>query len=255
MSDTLKLLPIDDIQRNPYQPRLHFNQEELIELSESIKNNGLIQPIIVRKSAIIGYELIAGERRLRASKLAGLTEIPAVIKTISDNDSMKQAILENLQRSDLNPIEEAKAYQQLIEKTNTTHEEIAQYMSKSRPYITNILRLLNLPPFLQNAVEDRSISQGHARVLIGLDENQQTYWLEKIQKDDLTVRQLEEHIRSQIKPIKKQARNIFIAEQEKKLSQELGLPVQISYNKSHKGKVIITFSSEEDFHRIINNLK
>lgn len=256
MSDILKLIAIDEIQQNPYQPRLTFNNDELNELSTSIQENGLIQPIIVRPSAVIGYELIAGERRLRASKLAGLSEIPAIIKEVSDDDSMKQAIIENLQRSNLNPIEEAKAYQQLIEKNKVTHEELAQYMGKSRPYITNILRLLNLPSFLQKAVEKGDITQGHARVLLSLDnEDDQYRWLDKITKEGLSVRQIEAAIQTKTSQPKKKLPNIFIKEEEKKLSQQLGLPVAIKYQKSHKGQITISFSSEEDFHRIINNLK
>ncbi|MGF3083944.1 ParB/RepB/Spo0J family partition protein, partial [Streptococcus pyogenes] len=133
-------LPIEDIVTNPYQPRIQFNQRELQDLATSIKSNGLIQPIIVRKSDIFGYELVAGERRLKASKMAGLKKVPAIIKKISTLESMQQAIVENLQRSNLNAIEEAKAYQLLVEKKHMTHDEIAKYMGKSRPYISNTLR-------------------------------------------------------------------------------------------------------------------
>lgn len=256
MSDILQSILISEIQKNPYQPRLHFNQDELQELAESIKNNGIIQPIIVRKSGIIGYELIAGERRLRASKLAGLTEIPAIIKSISDTDSMKQAIIENLQRSNLNPIEEAKAYQQLIDKNHVTHEELAYYMGKSRPYISNTLRLLKLPKLLQQALEEGKIYQGHARALLGIsDEKVQLYWSDKIQKEQLSVRQVELALQEKSTTPENKPRDIFIAEEEKKISQLLGLPVTIKYNKSHNGQISISFSSEEDFHRIINSFK
>lgn len=141
--EELRTLNISEIHPNPYQPRVHFDETKLAELAQSIRENGLIQPIIVRKSSIIGYELLAGERRLRASQLAGLTEIPAVVKDLTDDDLLRQAIIENLQRSDLNPIEEAQSYNNLINK-GLTHDKIAQIMGKSRPYISNILRLLNL---------------------------------------------------------------------------------------------------------------
>lgn len=200
MPETLTLIKTENISPNPYQPRLEFKQEELEELARSIKTNGLIQPIIVRESTVFGYELIAGERRLRASKMAGLTEIPAIIKNISNQESMQLAIVENLQRSDLNPIEEAKAYQQLLEKNQMTHEELAQFMGKSRPYITNFLRLLNLPKSLSDAVEKGELSQGHARVLLTLKNvEEQEKWYQKILTEDISVRKLE-HL---LKPAKK----------------------------------------------------
>ncbi|MGT2828963.1 ParB/RepB/Spo0J family partition protein [Streptococcus hillyeri] len=255
MTERLQVIKIEQIQKNPYQPRLSFNEDELIDLANSIKENGLIQPIIVRKSDVFGYELIAGERRLRASKIAGLEEIPAIIKEISDDDSMKQAIIENLQRSNLNPIEEAKAYQQMIDKKQVTHEDLARYMGKSRPYISNLLRLLNLPLSLQEAVTSGKLSQGHARVLLSLnEEKEQEFWAKEINEKQLSVRQLEAFILG--KKTKKQvSKNPFITDYEKELSQQLGLPVKITASKSHKGKVTIQFSTEEDFHRIINSLK
>ena len=188
--EELHYLKIKDIQANPYQPRLHFDEEKLLELAQSIKENGVIQPIIVRRSPLIGFELLAGERRLRASQLAGLTEIPAVIKHLSDDDLLYQAIIENLQRSDLNPIEEAHSYEKLIKK-GLTHDEIAQIMGKSRPYITNLLRLLHLSESTRQAVETGKITQGHARQLVALSEKQQAEWVQKIQEKDISVRQLE----------------------------------------------------------------
>ncbi|WP_162012023.1 ParB/RepB/Spo0J family partition protein [Streptococcus sp. S784/96/1] len=256
MTEHLQIIKIDHIQKNPYQPRLQFNQEELKDLANSISENGLIQPIIVRKSSIFGYELIAGERRLRASKMAGLIEIPAIIKNISDEDSMKQAIIENLQRSNLNPIEEAKAYQQMIDKNQVTHEDLARYMGKSRPYISNLLRLLNLPKPIQEAVISAQLSQGHARVLLSInDVEKQLFWLKEIHDKQLSVRQLESLILGKKKKILPTSKNLFITHYEKELSQKLGLPVSITSDKSHRGKVSIHFSNQEDFHRIINSLK
>ncbi|QMS96357.1 ParB/RepB/Spo0J family partition protein [Streptococcus equinus] len=260
MTETLNLINIDDISPNPYQPRLEFKQEELEELSRSIKANGLIQPIIVRKSAIFGYELIAGERRLKASKMAGLSEIPAIIKEISNKKSMQLAIVENLQRSDLNPIEEAKAYQQLLDRNQMTHEELAQFMGKSRPYITNCLRLLNLPSAISKAVERGQLSQGHARVLLTLkNEKEQEKWYQKVITEEISVRKLEELVKKS-KPTKKSSKknkkNIFIRHQEEELSKLLGVPVSLSLAKSgFKGDLQLHFQSEEDFNRIINRLK
>lgn len=253
MTLVLKHIPLSQIHPNPYQPRLTFKQEELQELAQSIKENGLIQPIIVRPSPIIGYELIAGERRFRACQLAGLEDIPAIVKAISDDESMRQAIIENLQRADLNPIEEAKAYQNLIEKTQLTHDEIAAYMGKSRPYISNSIRLLKLPKEICQGLEEGKISQGHARLLISLksEQRQLAIYQEIIQKN-YSVRTLESKLKNKkTSPTKK---DIFIKEQEKKLSQALGLPVHISKQFQNKGQVTISFSNLEDFNRIIDKL-
>ncbi|MGT2772216.1 ParB/RepB/Spo0J family partition protein [Streptococcus marimammalium] len=253
MKESLKLIPIKDIHKNPYQPRIHFDEQALEELSLSIKENGLIQPIIVRKSDILGYELIAGERRLRASKLAGLENIPAIIKTIGDEDSIKQAIIENLQREDLNPIEEAKAYQNVLKQQQLTHDELALYMGKSRPYITNILRLLNLPQEIIEAVEKGKITQGHARLLVGIkSKDKQFYWFERILKDTLSVRELEKKVYGS-KATKIKQYDIFILEKEKELQKSLGLPVSIKY-KNGNGYLKINFSTEKDFNRVINKL-
>lgn len=252
MTDTLKVIPIKEIVKNPFQPRLNFNIEELEELAQSIKENGLIQPIIVRKSDIIGYELIAGERRLRASQMAGLENIPAVVKVMTSEDSMRQAIIENLQRQNLNPIEEAKAYQQLILQTKMTHEDIAKTMGKSRPYITNAIRLLQLPDSILLGLERGLISSGHARLLLALPEEEQLFWYHSIQKNSLSVRQLEKKLKP--KSNKQKKSDIFSQEIEKKLSQQLGLPVHIKINKQGKGKVTISFETQDDFHRILDNL-
>ena len=165
--EKLEKIAVKDIRTNPFQPRKVFDQEKLEELAQSIKENGLIQPIIVRKSPIIGFELLAGERRFRASKIAGLDLVPAIIKELTDQEMMRQAIIENLQREDLNPIEEAISYQKLVDH-GYKHDQIAQFMGKSRPYISNMLRLLHLAPSVQEAVIQNDISSAHARVLVPL---------------------------------------------------------------------------------------
>ncbi|MGR4072414.1 ParB/RepB/Spo0J family partition protein [Streptococcus parasuis] len=251
--EELHYLKIKDIQANPYQPRLHFDEEKLLELAQSIKENGVIQPIIVRRSPLIGFELLAGERRLRASQLAGLTEIPAVIKHLSDDDLLYQAIIENLQRSDLNPIEEAHSYEKLIEK-GLTHDEIAQIMGKSRPYITNLLRLLHLSESTRQAVETGKITQGHARQLVALSEKQQAEWVQKIQEKDISVRQLETILSSKKKKTIRKS-NKFVAEEEEKLAKLLGTKVTIQQKKNGSGQLTIQFQNIEEFERIINILK
>lgn len=251
--EELRIINISDIQPNPYQPRIHFDEEKLEELAQSIKENGLIQPIIVRKSSIIGYELLAGERRWRASQLAGMTEIPAIVKELSDDDLLYQAIIENLQRSDLNPIEEATSYQKLISK-GLTHDDIAQIMGKSRPYISNLLRLLNLSEQTQEALKEGKISQGHARQLVAFSEVKQATWVQEIIEKDLSVRALEK-ILSKKKKIKTQPKNQFLKEQENILNQLLGTSTKILQKKNGNGEIRISFNSLEEFERIINNLK
>ena len=248
-------ISIEDIHTNPYQPRKHFSSEKINELANSIKENGLIQPIIVRKSSVIGYELLAGERRFRAAKIAGLTDIPALVKSLSDDEMMKQAIIENLQREDLNPIEEAESYQNLIDR-GLTHDEIAQIMGKSRPYITNLVRLLQLPDFMLKSVKDGLISQAHARLLIKYSESEQRDWLDKIISSDISVRKLEKLLQPSTPKIQpKQAEKIFIDEEEEKLKKLLGVEVKISLSKKQKGKIAISFSNQEEYERIINSFK
>lgn len=196
--EEFKIIQLSEIQKNPYQPRKEFSEEKIQELAQSIKENGLIQPIIVRQSPVIGYEILAGERRYRASIEAGLTEVPVIIKKLSDQDMMVHSIIENLQREDLNPIEEAKAYQSLIEK-GYTHADIAAKMGKSRPYITNLVRLLTLPDFILNEVEAGKLSQAHARLLIQLSTDEQKKLLYCIQTEDLSVRQVEHLLKEEKK--------------------------------------------------------
>ena len=207
--EKLEKIAVKDIRTNPFQPRKVFDQEKLEELAQSIKENGLIQPIIVRKSPIIGFELLAGERRFRASKIAGLELVPAIIKELTDQEMMRQAIIENLQREDLNPIEEAISYQKLVDH-GYKHDQIAQFMGKSRPYISNMLRLLHLAPSVQEAVIQNDISSAHARVLVPLDEKEQCFWLELIKQYHLNVRTLENKISSKKKQKNKRVKENFI---------------------------------------------
>ena len=248
--ENYQYIAIEDIQTNPYQPRKYFSSEKLNELANSIRENGLIQPIIVRKSSIIGYEILAGERRFRAAKLAGLTQIPAIVKSLSDEE------IENLQRENLNPIEEAESYQHLIDR-GLTHDEIAKFMGKSRPYISNLIRLLQLPEFMIQAVKKGEISQAHARLLLKYSEKEQKDWLQKITSLDISVRKLEELLKipSNKKKSNQNYQKVFIAEEEEKLKQALGVDVNITISKRQTGKIIISFSNQEEYERITNSLK
>ena len=252
--EEFKLIRISDIQKNPYQPRKEFSKEKIEELAQSIKENGLIQPIIVRQSPVIGYEILAGERRYRASIAAGLSEVPVIIKKLSDQDMMVHSIIENLQREDLNPIEEAKAYQSLIEK-GYTHADIAAKMGKSRPYITNLVRLLTLPDFILNEVEAGKLSQAHARLLIQLSTDEQKKLLYRIQTEDLSVRQVEHLLKEEKNKKKSKEKDHFIKEEEENLKKLLGLDVQISLQKKEAGKITISFHNQEEYQRFINSLK
>ena len=247
------MISITDIQKNPYQPRKEFDGEKLDELAQSIKENGIIQPIIVRQSPVIGYEILAGERRYRASLLAGLTSIPAVVKQLSDQEMMIQSIIENLQRENLNPIEEARAYESLVDK-GFTHAEIADKMGKSRPYISNSIRLLSLPEQILSEVENGKLSQAHARSLVGLTKEQQDYFFQRIVEEDISVRKLEALL-TEKKQKKLQKNDYFIQNEEEQLKKLLGLDIEIKLSKKDSGKIIISFSNQEEYSRIINSLK
>ena len=251
--EEFKIVQIKDIQKNPYQPRKEFSEEKIQELAQSIKENGLIQPIIVRKSPVLGYEILAGERRYRASIAAGLSEVPVIVKQLSDQDMMLHSIIENLQRENLNPIEEAKAYQSLIDK-GFTHTEIAEKMGKSRPYITNLVRLLGLPKHILIEVESGKLSQAHARLLIQLSSNKQDKLLNRIQTENLSVRQVEQILQKTKKSSKKE-KDHFVKDEEQKLKKILGLDVQISLQKKDSGKITISFHNQDEYQQFINSLK
>ena len=251
--EEFKIVQIKDIQKNPYQPRKEFSEEKIQELAQSIKENGLIQPIIVRKSPVLGYEILAGERRYRASIAAGLAEVPVIVKQLSDQDMMLHSIIENLQRENLNPIEEAKAYQSLIDK-GFTHTEIAEKMGKSRPYITNLVRLLGLPKHILIEVESGKLSQAHARLLIQLSSDKQDKLLNRIQTENLSVRQVEQ-ILQKTKKISKKEKDYFVKEEEQTLKKILGLEVHIKLQKKDSGKISISFHNQDEYQQFINSLK
>ena len=243
---------ISELRSNPYQPRQVFNEEALQELSDSIKQHGVFQPIIIKKS-IKGYEIIAGERRVKASAMAGLEEIPAIIRDFTDEEMMEIALLENLQRENLNPIEESRAYKKLIEALNITQEELAKKLGKSRSYITNMIGLQNLPQPIQGLISENKISMGHARVLSKLEnENQQQELVEKIINDGMSVRELENLTKSPEKferthKIKKHTQEINEYQYlEDELCDKLGTRVKIKSNK-----IEISFVNGNDLNRLL----
>jgi len=267
ITSNLNEIPVDQIEVNSYQPRSHFNDEALKELSESIKIQGIIQPITVRQLAPNQYQLISGERRLRASKLAGLTNIPAYIRTANDQQMLEMALIENIQRENLNPIEIAISYQRMITECNLKQEELGDRVGKNRSTVTNYVRLLKLPPDIQVALRDNDISMGHARSIVGLDKvEQQLYVLNKIKSEELSVRAVEELIRnmqnkpaatdskSEAKPAATAAANAEISSLQNKLTSHFGTKIHVKSDKQFKGEIKIPFVSAEDLNRILEIL-
>ena len=244
-------IKLDELRSNPYQPRKVFDEEALKELSDSIKEHGVFQPIIVKKS-IKGYEIIAGERRVKASRMAGLTEIPAIIRDFNDQEMMEIALLENLQRENLNAIEEATAYKKLQETLMVTQEELAKRLGKSRSHITNMIGILSLPQNIQDEISKNKVSMGHARVLSKLsDESQQQSLLNKILKDGISVRELENLTQSpevkKVNPqVKKTIQNTEYLYLQDELSEKLGTKVVIK-----KNKIEISFVNNNDLNRLL----
>ena len=257
-NDKIVEISLEEIKKNPYQPRTYFNEEKLNELKESIEKNGLLQPIIVKK-AVKGYYIIAGERRYRAFELLGRKEIPAIIKEMTDEEMMVFAVLENLQREDLSALEESESYKNLMDKMSLTQEELAKKLGKSRPYIANSLRLLKLPTEIKNKLEQGVISTAHARTLLSLKTKKA---MEEVcvlvVERKMSVRELEEYVAKLLKPreVKKtKAKDIFIEEQENILKKRLGTSVTIKQGRNKKGKIEIEFKDNDEFERIISLFK
>lgn len=244
-------IPVDEIRPNPYQPRKVFNDEALKELSSSIKQHGVFTPILVKKS-IQGYDLIAGERRLRASKLAGLKDIPAIIVDFDDQEMMEIALLENIQREDLNVIEEAKAYEKLIQRLGYTQEQLAHRVGKSREHITNLLRLLKLPEDVQEYVVSKQLSMGHVRALLGLKTEASMRKVAKQAIDQgLSVRKVEQIVKgtNNKKTIEKPKEDIYVKAAKEKLQEFFQTSVSIS-----KNAISIHYENKEDLNRILELL-
>ena len=248
-------LKVNEVRPNPYQPRKEFDKEALNELAESIKVNGVIQPIVVRKS-ISGYELVAGERRLRASKIAGKKEIPAILVDFNDQQMMEISLLENIQREDLSPIEEANAYQQLLDKLKYTQQKLSDRVGKSREYIANILRLLKLPTEVQNLVSQGKLSYSQARAILSL--NKEAHMIEVARtcvKEGLSVIELNKLIKQynkdpkSVKPKQTNKKDAYAEDVRRQMEDMLGTSVKIG-NK----KIVISYTSTKDLNRILDIL-
>lgn len=262
--NSMNEISLDSIEVNPYQPRTYFDQEALKELSESIKVQGIIQPITVRQMSPNKYQLISGERRFQASKLAGLKTIPAYIRTANDQQMVEMALIENIQRENLNALEVALSYQRLITECNLKQEELGDRVSKNRATVNNYLRLLKLPPDIQAAVRDNRISMGHARALITIENiENQLHIFKKLIAEDLSVRKVEELVRelartsSDKKPVKEtksSSTSYEIQNLQTKLSSHFGTKVALKADKENKGEIKIPFVSAEDLNRILEIL-
>ncbi|MEN8815681.1 MAG: ParB/RepB/Spo0J family partition protein [Nonlabens sp.] len=251
-------LPLKDIEMNPFQPRTSFNEEHLRELASSIKELGVIQPITVRKKGYGKYELVSGERRCRASKLLGIDTIPAYVRIANDQESLEMALVENIQRQDLDPIEIALSYQRLIEEIDLTQEQMSERVGKSRSAIANYLRLLKLDPIIQTGMRDGFISMGHGRALINLESlEQQLDIYQKILADSLSVRDTEKLVKElksgtlSRKQIKTNTLPENIVQQTKELNTLLDTKVTTTISSSGKGKITISYASKADFERIV----
>ncbi|HEB2222012.1 TPA: ParB/RepB/Spo0J family partition protein [Staphylococcus aureus] len=258
--EQIKQIDISDIKPNPYQPRKTFDENHLNDLADSIKQYGILQPIVLRKT-VQGYYIVVGERRFRASKIAGLKYVSAIIKDLTDEDMMELAVIENLQREDLNAIEEAESYQRLMTDLKITQQEVAKRLSKSRPYIANMLRLLHLPKKIADMVKDGRLTSAHGRTLLAIKDEQQMLRLAKrVVKEKRSVRYLENHV-NELKNVSSKSETDkvditkpkFIKQQERQLREQYGAKVDISIKKS-VGKISFEFESQDDFVRIIEQL-
>ncbi|MBW6516654.1 MAG: ParB/RepB/Spo0J family partition protein [Candidatus Cloacimonetes bacterium] len=258
-STRITTVKINKIKPNPYQPRMNIDQEKLQELANSLIESGMIQPIIVNKKEDSEYELIAGERRLEAAKLAGFTEVPVIIRSVSPKEQLQYALIENIQRENLNPIEEAKAYEQLQKQFKLTHNDIAKYVGKDRSTVTNSIRLLKLEPTVQEAIVQERLTQGHARVLLQLKPSEQLSFAKDIIHKQLSVRQTEVKISNYIAGRKIGKKDVnedkkkYYAKITDSLQKSFTLPVKIN-PKSEGGSITFTFKSDEQFQKLIKRL-
>ncbi|MCX6243258.1 MAG: ParB/RepB/Spo0J family partition protein [Bacteroidetes bacterium] len=251
-------LPVENIEPNPFQPRTRFNEEELAELTLSIQAQGIIQPITVRKMGYDKYQLISGERRLKAARLAGLSEIPTFIRVANDEQMLELALVENIQRAELNPLEIAISFQRLLEECNLKQEELSQKVGKDRSTVANYIRLLKLPTEIQVAIRDGKISMGHARALITIDDiKTQIIILHRIFEKKLSVRQVEDIVRGLIpgRPITTRKESVILPPKfeqvRENLKKQLNARVDVKLHAKGDGTIIIPFRSDEEFDRIV----
>lgn len=255
----LKYLPIEQCQRSPYQPRKEFKPEALAELAQSIRTQGVIQPIVVRQLGVETYEIIAGERRWRAAQQAELTEIPAVIRDVSDEAALAMALIENLQREDLNPLEEALALNRLMNEFGLTHQEAADVVGKSRTAVTNLLRLLTLRSEVKTMLEQGDLEMGHARALLALKGNAQIKVAHIIVAKDLSVRQTEKIVRQMLHSEEFVAKAIQVVDPdiqslENKLSEKFGTSVAIAHSRNGNGKLVFRYNTLEELDGILEKM-
>lgn len=250
-------IPMDQIEANPFQPRNHFDQEALDELASSIRTHGIIQPVTVRKVGYDRYQLISGERRFRASQLVGLTEVPAYVRVANDQSMLEMALVENIQRQDLDAIEVALSYQRLIDECNLTQEELAEKVGKSRSAVTNFLRLLKLPAEIQKGIIDRRLSMGHARALVSIsDPAQQIDLFKRIIKEELSVRDVEDAVKVKAPPPRRERglpteMPIEVQRIEQQVADHLGTRVSLRTKASGRGALTINFKNTEDMRRLL----
>lgn len=258
--DGLREVPIDQLSRGQYQPRVDMREEALEELAESIKEQGVVQPIVVRPLRQGGFEIVAGERRWRAAQLAGLATIPAVVRDLPDRSAIAVALIENIQREDLNPLEEARALKRLIDEFDVTHGEAASAVGRSRSAVTNLLRLLELPPALKTLVEERKLNMGHARALLGLPDAKSREALgRRVAAGGLSVRETERLVGAQLKtPGRQKAspppKDPDVRRLENDLSERLGAPVAIE-SSGRGGKLVIRYTSADELEGILDHIR
>lgn len=257
--DSQASLPIDQLQPGKYQPRTRMDEQSLRELADSIKAQGLIQPILVRRIAPERYEIIAGERRWRASRMAGLNEVPVVIRAVPDQAALAMALIENIQREDLNPLEEAQGIQRLIDEFKLTHQAAAEAVGRSRAATTNLLRLLNLSAQVQQLVFEGKLDMGHARALLSLDGHRQVEIARKVAAEGLSVRETERLVQESLQPkLKTEAAkprvNRDVARLQDQLSERLGTRVELKQGKKGAGKLVIDYMSHEHLDELIARL-
>ena len=255
--NTVSKIPLDEIEVNPFQPRVDFNEDALRDLANSIRIHGVIQPITVRKISSKKYQLVAGERRLRASKMASQPDIPAYVREVNDQESLEIALIENIQREDLNSMEISINYKRLIDECNLTHEVLGERLGKDRSTITNYLRLLKLPPDIQEALKARTISMGHARALISIPEiDKQLLAFKEVVNKSLSVRKTEELVRAlskeiSLKPKASEKLPAAYLQIQNRLTDNLQTKVKIKKGKEDKGEIVIPFYSAADLDRIM----
>ncbi len=259
-----EMLAVDLIQRGRFQPRRHFDEDKLRELADSIAAQGVVQPVVVRPVGEGKHELIAGERRWRAAQLAGLSEIPVVVRDVNDQTAMAMGLIENIQRDDLNPLEEAQALHRLLEEFELTHQEIAQAVGKSRTTVTNLMRLLELNPDVKQLVEDGRLEMGHARALLALDSDLQTQAAQIVAKKGLSVRETEALVRrfkaqgddaGKATTASKTEEDPDVRRLVQNLTDKLGAPVQLKQGASGKGKLVISYNNLDELEGIMAHIK